>query len=73
MGKQEIANGSGVGIRGSWGLDRQALSMADEISHDDANYWSISGKGPRDESATPVGSFGANGYGLFNVAGNVWE
>lgn len=42
------------------------------ISHDDANY---SGTGGRDqwEEVAPVRSFPPNGYGLYDMAGNVWE
>ena len=45
---------------------------ANSISHDDANY---SGTGGQDrwDSDSPVGSFAANGYGLFDMAGNLWE
>ena len=60
---EKAARGGLVGKRYPWG---------DEITHDDANY---DGTGGRDkwERTSPVGSFSPNGYGLYDVAGNVWE
>ena len=57
------ARGGLVGKRYPWG---------DEITHDDANYYGTGGKDKWSECA-PVGSFAANGYGLYDMAGNVWE
>jgi formylglycine-generating enzyme required for sulfatase activity len=52
-----------VGKRYPWG---------DDISYDNANYWE---KGRKDvwTYTSPVGSFAPNGYGLYDIAGNVWE
>lgn len=54
------------------GLDGKKYPWGDEISDDDANCTGTEG---RDQWATtsPVGSFPANGYGLYDMAGNVWE
>jgi tetratricopeptide (TPR) repeat protein len=54
------------------GLDGKKYPWGDAISHDYANY---EGTGGRDRWAntSPVGSFPANGYELYDMAGNVWE
>ena len=49
------------------GLVGKRYSRGDQISPDDANYGGKVGK-PR-----VVGSYPANGYGLYDMAGNVWE
>jgi uncharacterized repeat protein (TIGR02543 family) len=70
------------------GLSGKRFPWGDTISHSQANYYSISSD-PYDVSSTrgyhptygigsppftaPVGSFTANGYGLQDMAGNVWE
>lgn len=54
------------------GLVGKCYPWGDDISHDDANY---SGTGGKDVwfNTSPVGSFASNGYGLYDMAGNVWE
>lgn len=63
---EKAARGGLVGKKYPWG---------DDISHDDANYRGTGGKdkwGDLDGLA-PVGSFAPNGYGLYDMAGNVSE
>lgn len=70
------------------GLSGQRFPWGDTITHDQANYYSPSTyaydiSSTRDYHpdydeggwpyTSPVGSFEANGYGLYDMAGNVWE
>ena len=58
------ARGGLIGKRYPWG---------NEITHDRANYYGTRGRDKWDWQTAPVGSFDANGYGLYDMAGNVDE
>jgi len=60
---EKAARGGLVGKKYPWG---------DTITHDDANYSGTGGKDKWDRTS-PVGSFPANGYGLYDMAANVYE
>jgi formylglycine-generating enzyme required for sulfatase activity len=56
------------------GLNDKRYPWGDSVSHSDANYsgdpvWATGGQ----PYTSVKGSFPANGYGLFDMAGNVWE
>lgn len=70
------------------GLSGKRFPWGDTISHSQANYYSTAyysydisptqGYHPTwddgiEPCTSPVGSFDANGYGLYDMAGNVWE
>ena len=55
---EKAARGGLVGLKYPWG---------NSIDASQANYaWIV-------EDTAPVGSYAANGYGLYDMAGNVWE
>jgi formylglycine-generating enzyme required for sulfatase activity len=71
------------------GLSGKRFPWGDTISHSQANYFAASGYSYYDSSSgnnyhptyatgsapytSPVGAFAANDYGLYDMAGNVWE
>ena len=57
------ARGGKEGLKYPWG---------NGVTHDDANFAGTGGRDNRKNTA-PVESFPPNGYGLYDMAGNVWE
>jgi formylglycine-generating enzyme required for sulfatase activity len=68
------------------GLSGKRFPWGDTISHSQANYYAYSGysydlSGSANNFqpsytpgfSSPVGTFAANGYGLYDMAGNAWE
>jgi formylglycine-generating enzyme required for sulfatase activity/pimeloyl-ACP methyl ester carboxylesterase len=80
---EKAARGGAVGLRFPWGntiSQSQANYYSEEIDKDRESY-DVSGTHGYDPSfafgslpyTSPVGSFSSNGYGLFDMAGNVEE
>ncbi len=61
----EIAARAGTTTEYSWGDDPP---VCDQNARNGANFRDCTGNGSR-----PVGSFRPNGFGLYDVHGNVWE
>ena len=65
-----VARGGLSGKRYPWGDD-------ESVARDHANYLGTGSRdqwgGPPNGGTAPIGSFDSNGYGLYDMTGNVWE
>ena len=57
------------------GLKNKEFPWGDEesIAREYANFYGVLGRDQWDKTTAPVGSFRPNGYGLHDMAGNIWE
>ena len=55
------------------GLVGKRYVSGNKITHDDANWGNTVSSNDKWSGCSPVASFKFNGYGLYDMAGNVWE
>ena len=73
--RKRLPRGKEWGWAARGGLKDKEYPWGDDesLARDYANYEGISGADKWDAQTAPVGSLKPNGYGLYDVAGNVWE
>ena len=55
------------------GLEGKLYPWGAGLTREDANYLGVGGRDKWDLTTSPVGSFPPNGYGVYDMAGNVLE
>lgn len=81
MGRQTITNRSRMGICSTWWTEQKKYAWGDNLTPNGEYYCNIwQGTFPYENTnedgylgTAPALSFPPNGFGLYNVAGNVWE
>ena len=76
MGREKIAHGQGVGVwplRVVWWAKSFRGEKTTVLLEATLIMQVLVVKNKWEESTAPVGSFKPNGYGLYDMAGNVWE
>jgi formylglycine-generating enzyme required for sulfatase activity len=70
---EKAARGGLVGKRYSWGSDSPDGTQCNFADVNTDYDWSDKSVDDGYSRTSPVGSFSANGYGLYDMAGNVWD
>jgi formylglycine-generating enzyme required for sulfatase activity len=70
---EKAARGGLVGKKFPWGDSNPDGSQCNFADRNTSYFWSDKNVNDGYQYCAPVSSFSPNGYGLYNMAGNVWE